>query len=65
MEETPLFSELYSKDRDSTSLEFYFLNYVLKIDEKNPQVWLQWGLQTRKGSAKWLLVKHCFFSISD
>lgn len=34
MEETSLFSELYSKDPDSTSFEFYFLNYVLKTDEK-------------------------------
>lgn len=34
MEETPLFWELYIKDLDSTSLEFYFLNYVLKTDEK-------------------------------
>lgn len=38
MEESPLFSELYSKDPDSTSFEFYFSNYVVKTDEKTPQV---------------------------
>lgn len=58
------FQNSTAKDPDFTSLEFCFLNYMLKTDEKTLQVWLQWGLQTTKGSAKWLLVKYCFLSIS-